>query len=321
MTSAEQIKAEPRLIVVMPSYNRWQEARISLAHLMKSEYGNFEVVLVEDGCTDGTAEKCRAEFPEVRILHGDGNLWWSGATNMGTEYALSHGADAVVWLNDDNRVEPQTLGNLVESFKRNGERSIICSRIKLIDSEEREWRGDPPPWHEAARTWTAPDISGVADLPIAHPPGGQGVLVPAQCFREVGLVDQRNFPMYWADHDFHYRTMKAGYRYFIATGAVVWNKANESRPGDRDIFTLRGACWFLFNRRSPSNMATLRRHFKLHLPKREYRRTFYPMMWRNLAWLSYGWLLRTPVLHKPLSIIKRKLFHVNANNASKLRRS
>lgn len=312
VTSVEQEGAAPRVVVVMPSYNRWHEARISLSHLMQSEYGNFEIVLIEDGCTDGTAEKCRAEFPQVRLLHGDGNLWWSGAINMGTEYALAHGADAVVWINDDNRVEPETLGSLVQSFLRNGSRSIVCSRIKLIDSEEREWRGDPPPWHEDAKSWTAPDISGIDDLPIAHPPGGQGVLIPAQCFREIGFADKRNFPMHWADHNFHYRAMKAGYKYFIATKAIVWNKPNERRGAERNIFTLRGSLWLLLSKRSPTNMLTLRKHFKLSLPPREYRKTFYPMLWRHVKWLSYEWLIRQPALHKPIHAVKRRLFRGSA---------
>lgn len=321
VTRAEHERAEPRLVVVMPSYNRWHEARISLDHLMKSEYRNFEVVLVEDGCTDGTAEKCRAEFPEVKLLHGDGNLWWSGAINMGIEYALKQGADAVVWINDDNRVEPETLGSLVESFRRQGERSVICSRIKLIGEDAREWRGDPPPWHEAAKSWTAPDISGVEDLQIVHPPGGQGVLIPAACFREIGLADKRNFPMHWADHNFHYRAMKAGYKYFISTKAIVWNKPNERRGAEKDIFSLRGAWWLLLSRRSPTNMLTLRRHFKLMLPPREYRKTFYPMLWRHVKWLSYEWLIRNPALHKPIRAVKRRLFPGNANGAETLHRS
>src|SRR5260370_14464411 len=109
INTAVDKEADPRVFIVMPTYNRWVEARVSLACLLKSDYQTFRIVLVEDACTDGTVEKCRAEFPEVEILHGDGNLWWSGAINEGVEYALKRGADAIVWLNDDNQVEPDTL--------------------------------------------------------------------------------------------------------------------------------------------------------------------------------------------------------------------
>src|SRR5712692_1687160 len=303
------------LTVVIPTYNRWEEARATLAALTRSEYKNFEVVLVDDGCTDGTADNCRREFPDVHLLRGDGNLWWSGAINKGVAFALDRNADAIVWLNDDNRVEPETLSWMVESFERLGDRSIVCARTKATDTRLDEWVGDPPRWHPEFGKWQPPDLSA-EDVPVKHPPGGRGVLIPAQSFREIGLVDSQAFPHHWADHDFHYRAMKAGYRYFIAPKAVVWNVPNKVRPEASELFTSAGVRWFLFNRRSAMNIPTVRRLLKRHLPRREYRRIFYPILFRHLAWLSYGWLLRKPLLLKPLRKVKRSLFPEKASDTS-----
>ena len=299
-------ESDPRLFIAMPTYNRWDEARVSLQCLSQSAYGNFRILLIEDACSDGTVEKCRAEFPEVEILHGNGDLWWSGAINKGIEYALERGADAIVWFNDDNRVEPDTLSSMVESFQRLGEQSIICARTKSTDTKLDEWAGDPPRWHPDFVHWTPPDLSA-ADVPVKHPPGGRGVLIPAQCFRDIGQVDVKNFPHYWADHDFHYRAMRAGYKYFIATKAVVWNVPNQPRPEVRQEFSTRWLRWFLFDRRSAMNMPTLRRLLRRHLPPREYRKIFYPILFRHLAWLSYGWLIRKPFLHRRLRALKKGL--------------
>lgn len=305
----------PNLVVVIPTYNRWEETRITLACLAQTEYRNFEIVLIEDGCTDGTADNCQKEFPDVHLLHGDGNLWWSGAINKGVEYALALGADAIVWLNDDNRVEPDTLSRLADSFERLGERSIICARTKTADTRLDEWVGDPPRWHPEFGTWKPPDLSA-EDVPVKHPPGGRGVLIPAQCFREIGFIDSQAFPHYWADHDFHYRAMKAGYRYFIAPKAVVWNAPNKVRLEAGEQFSSAGVRWFLFNRRSAMNMPTVHRLLKRHLPRREYRRIFYPILFRHLLWLSYGWFLRTPWLHKPLRRVKKSFFPGKAPDVS-----
>ncbi len=307
--------SEPNLAVIIPTHNRWEEARETLAQLKKSDYRSFEIVLIEDGCTDGTADNCQREFPDVHLLHGDGNLWWSGAINKGVEYALERGADAIVWLNDDNRVEPNTLSRMVESFERQGDRSIICARTKTMDTGLDEWVGDPPRWHPEFGKWKAPDLSA-EDVPVKHPPGGRGVLIPARCFREIGLVDIKAFPHYWADHDFHYRAMKAGYRYFIASKAVVRNVPNKLRPEATELFSTTGARWFLFNRRSAMNMPTVRRLLKRHLSRQEYRRTFYPILFRHLLWLSYGWLTQRPRLHKPLRKVKERVARSKAPDAS-----
>jgi glycosyltransferase involved in cell wall biosynthesis len=296
-----------RVFVVIPTYNRWQEARVTLGLLLQSNYKRLTIVLVDDGCTDGTAEKCRAEFPEIEILPGGGDLWWSGAINLGTEHALAQGAELVMWLNDDVQVEANTISLLVATIERNGGKSVACARIKSKDSSAPEWRGGPPRWHPDFPLAELPELPPHADLRIEHPPGGQGVLIPAQCFREIGEVDVKKFPHYWADHDFHYRAMRVGYKYFIATEAVVWNVPNRPRPEVKREFSLRWLGWFLFDRRSAMNMPTLRRLLKRHLPPREYRKIFYPTLIRHLAWLSYGWLTGKPVLHKPLRALKKGL--------------
>jgi GT2 family glycosyltransferase len=302
----------PSLAVVVPTHNRWERARVALDSLFQSDYPSFEVVLVEDGCTDGTVEECRKLFPHVRILHGDGDLWWSGAANLGSRHAVDENKDAVVWLNDDNRVEPGTLRHLADSYRRHGPRSVACARVRVTSGDESEWIGDPPPWDPQRPAWKRPEMPAEGDLPIEHPPGGQGVLIPTGCFREVGYLDRARFPMSWADHDFHYRAMKAGYAYRIAVKAVVWNEPNVRPPQADDVFTLRGAWWFLQDRRSYGNLKALRRHLVRHLPPREYRRIFYPILWRHILWLASGWAARRPLLHRTLRGLKR---HVHKPSA------
>lgn len=308
-------RPELSLMVVIPTHNRWEELRTTLTCLGRSNHKNFEIVLIDDGCTDGTAEYCRSEFSDVHVLHGDGNLWWSGAINKGVAYALEQGADAIVWLNDDNRVEPDTLSQMVDSFTRLGEQSVICARTKSMDTGLDEWVGNPPTWHPEFGKWEPPDLT-VLDVPVKQPPGGRGVLIPAKCFREIGLVDGKAFPHYWADHDFHYRAMNAGYQYFVASKAVIWNVPNKVRPEANELFSSTGVRWFLFNRRSAMNMPTLRRLLKRHLSPREFRKTFYPILFRHLAWLSYGWLLRKPFLHRPLRALKRGLSRSATNSSA-----
>jgi GT2 family glycosyltransferase len=308
-------EADPRLFIVIPTYNRWDEARVSLQCISQSTYKNFKVLLIEDACSDGTVEKCRAEFPDVEILHGSGDLWWSGAINKGVEHALESGAEAILWMNDDNRIEPQTLSRMVASLKRMGSRSIICARNKSTETGLDEWAGDPPGWHPDFENWVPLDLSAT-EVPVKHPPGGRGVLIPADCFEEIGCVDVRSFPHYWADYDFHYRAMRAGYKYFIATEAVVWNVPNQARPEVRQEFSTPWLRWFLFDRRSAMNMPTLRRLLKRHLPSSQYRQVFYPILFRHLAWLSYGWVLRKPFLHRTLRALKKGLSRSATDNSA-----
>ena len=80
------------IAILLPVFNNLDFTRSTLEELGGLRDGvdgaNFNIVLIDDGSTDGTSEWVQQNHPEVILLHGDGNLWWSGAINMGAQYAI-----------------------------------------------------------------------------------------------------------------------------------------------------------------------------------------------------------------------------------------
>lgn len=76
--------------------------------------------VVDDGSTDGTADAVRAQFPEVVLLRGGGDLWWTGATALGMKAAHTDGARLICWLNDDTAPLPGSCGLLCAAADRTG---------------------------------------------------------------------------------------------------------------------------------------------------------------------------------------------------------
>ena len=66
------------LFIVIPVHNRKHFTRDCLLSLRKQTFQNFTIIVIDDGSSDGTGEMIQKEFPEVVLLHGDGNLWWTG---------------------------------------------------------------------------------------------------------------------------------------------------------------------------------------------------------------------------------------------------
>src|SRR5262245_35479807 len=89
--------------VLIPAHNDKPEVLSLLRSLERQSYQGCNVILVDDGSTDETDKEVTSRFPGVTILHGDGNLWWTGANVLGINHILSQAkqGDYVLLLNND----------------------------------------------------------------------------------------------------------------------------------------------------------------------------------------------------------------------------
>ena len=100
--------------IIIPVHNRKALTLACLENLkINSNLQKYQVIVVDDGSSDLTSEEVVANYPEVIILKGDGNLWWTGAMALGMTYAYEKGADYFIWLNDDSLPAPNTLDLLI----------------------------------------------------------------------------------------------------------------------------------------------------------------------------------------------------------------
>lgn len=68
-----------RIAILLTCYNRKDKTYVCLNSLYKniSEYCQFDIYLVDDGSTDGTAMMIAKDFPEVILIKGSGSLFWA----------------------------------------------------------------------------------------------------------------------------------------------------------------------------------------------------------------------------------------------------
>src|SRR5258707_1027535 len=118
----------PIIYIVIPVHNRLEATRECLESLRNQTYTCFRIVLIDDGSTDGTSEFVKENYPDVTVLTGDGNLWWTGATNLGVRYALKICGpdDYVLTLNNDT-VLPAKYLEIMMSLARRVPKALIGS--------------------------------------------------------------------------------------------------------------------------------------------------------------------------------------------------
>lgn len=114
--------SRPAASVVIGVYNRARQIQPCLGSLLASTTDDFEMVLVEDGSRDDSAdvlERFRREHPErrVKVIHNPGNLGASGARNAGIEAAEG---EFLLFTDSDCVAEPAWIEQMVAGLRRTG---------------------------------------------------------------------------------------------------------------------------------------------------------------------------------------------------------
>lgn len=122
------------IAVLMTCFNRKKTTIRCLEHLYKLK-SNLDVYLVDDNSTDGTSKEIQNKFPQVNLIKGSGNLFWSRGMNKAWEQASKYDYDYYLWLNDDVILYDNCFSELFENceFNNNNNNAIISGVIETKD--------------------------------------------------------------------------------------------------------------------------------------------------------------------------------------------
>ncbi|MGH7791259.1 MAG: glycosyltransferase family 2 protein, partial [Thermodesulfobacteriota bacterium] len=92
---------KPKVAVVIVSWNKKDYLLSLLNSLRNINYEHYEIIVVDNGSTDGSAEAIREEFPDIHTIAHLENIGGTGGFNTGMRYALLEGGFKYIWLLDN----------------------------------------------------------------------------------------------------------------------------------------------------------------------------------------------------------------------------
>jgi GT2 family glycosyltransferase len=231
--------------VVIPNWNGAHHLPVCLAALRAQTYPHLEVLLVDNGSTDGSQALVEEQYPEARLLALGRNLGLTGANNLGFRAARG---EILISLNNDTEADPRFVEALVAALVEHPEAGMAAARILLFDRRDV--------LHSAG------DGYGVDGLPfnrgVWQPDRGQfdepgwifGGCGGAVAYRramldDVGMFDE-SFFMYCEDVDLNWRAQLAGWRCWYTPEAVVYHKLSATGGGPiASYYTGRNTLWVI----------------------------------------------------------------------------
>lgn len=227
-------KSSTKIAILIPIYNGISYTQKCLKTLYESIAtlsGNnyqIEVIIIDDGSKDGSAEWITLNYPSVYIVHGDGNQWWSGSINLGIEYASKNlGATHFLLFNNDNQIKEDYIQNIIEILEQVNSDTIIVSKVYDLSNPQKVFSmggkfnslfGTGYVINEKYKRKY--DLNKIIEVDWS---GGMGVLIPKSVFKKVGLFDAEKFPQYKGDFDFFLRAKNNGVRLIAFPNLKIWN--------------------------------------------------------------------------------------------------
>lgn len=259
------------LYIVITDFNGYAQTQLCLRALYASHYRNFLIIVVDHGTTSETRDGLLRDFPNVVRVSASSDLWWTGATNEGVRVALAYGAKAVMLLNNDCYVTPDTLGLMVEQWRLHSnailapvQRELGSRKVLAIGLRHLLGLGFPT---MPSTSEITPEMLRKKLLPAELIGGGRGVIISRQILEALSLFDDVAFPHYWADHDFYLRAGKSGVELFTVISAFVDIDNTRTTMADNpERLTFSQFVQTLRSIRSHRNLKDVASLFRRHYP-------------------------------------------------------
>lgn len=238
--------------------------------LLAQEYPYLTVLLVDNASFDGSGERLRDRYPQIRYLNTGGNYGYTGGNNRGMKHALENGADFLMVLNNDTVLEKDCVSQLVRAVPTASNLGVIAPKILYFDDPGRIWYagGDYLPGRAIGRHRQELEPDDPRELPRLDDmtfATGCCFLMPADVARRTGGF-RDDFFIYCEDVELSLRLARMGYRLYYQPAARLRHRESPRRALSSAFATLH---------RDRNRRRLVREHYSL--PERlRFALWFYP---------------------------------------------
>lgn len=224
----------PYVIVLILSYNGRNLLKTCLPSVLGMDYPNCDVVVIDNGSTDGTREFLREEHPEVQVIEIYPNVGYARGFNAGLEFAAKQGAEYFLIMNNDTVIDRGALSSLVETAIREEDAGFVTGKVYFLDQPKvLQTVGkveDPVNWSGKDIGWQELDEGQYEDVTERVFADDVYTLVNRGVYEDVGGYDPTFF-LQCEEWDWQIRAKKAGWRILYTPHARLWHQVSATTGG------------------------------------------------------------------------------------------
>lgn len=219
---------DPTVSVIVVSYNRAEDLRLSLEAIRGSTLRDQETIVVDNASADHARDVARS-FGEVRLVENGDNRGFAAANNQGL--ALARGR-YVALVNNDAVLDSRWLELGVKHLDEDGRLAGVGGKFFLWNDEQPAFSRDNHFYGPAKTRWygdTPQDLDDPSPAREVATLNGAGVLIRREAIEAVGgdFLDPTFF-MYFEETDFFARCIRSGWRLRYEPAMECWHRVRAS---------------------------------------------------------------------------------------------
>lgn len=231
--------------VVTAVHNRYQITEAFIQCLLKQDYPQIHLLLVDDGSTDGTADMAKRLLPNTTVIQGDGNLWWGGALHEAYKWFKNEKTIAddeyVMFANDDTEFAGDYISRAIGILKE--QKQVLLAGCGI--SKQTGMQKDGAVVFDF-RT-TSCSLEGLTEGNCAST---RSLFFRVGDFRKIGGFHPILLPHYGSDYEWTIRACRK-HQYRVVCDLSLQYLMNEETTGDNQYAKLTRKK--LMSKRSISN--------------------------------------------------------------------
>ncbi len=284
-------KSQESVVIITLNYNQNEYTLGCVESLLSSDYGNFQLFLIDNGSSEENYQKLKDSIPSdgrLFLFRIKDNCGYVGGINFGLKSASSYDPDFYLIMNNDTIIDEFAISELVDAGLRYDKKAIVSGKVYNYDEKDTlQYIGQDFDPEEMLNQKSIVKERREKDIGQYDSEREMGMLddifwlMPSSVYKTIGGYSDYFF-LYGEQNDYAFRALKEGFKLIYTPQAKLWHKGGITTCGGEKT-SARIEYW--------TTMAVLKLsvlHFPSHKAQKFYRKWLLRSLFKNVFLLLAG---------------------------------
>ena len=224
-----------KVAIIIVNWKQYELTKSCLSTLKSSKFNDFQIILIDNESNQKDLNDLKNQFDQVKTFTSEKNLGFTGANNIGINYAIKNQFEYVMLLNNDTEIDKNFINPLLEAFQKYNKLGAVQPVIMNFYQNKKVWNagGNLNKFFGYTSVIKKPKyINRKIDWIT-----GCCILIKTVVIKKVGLLDE-NFFAYYEDVDWSIRIKKAGYDLAVVKSSLIYHHGSKASKNESSEGTL-----------------------------------------------------------------------------------